>query len=430
MDPVQSLQAVWRRTDALFELLTPEALYDQPIALRQPVLFYVGHLPAFAWNQLARELRGRPPLEAALDVLFARGIDPVGVDTYQAARPEDWPRPGDVLAYRDRARAGLIEIAGGLDLGQADDRRVLHTVVEHERMHHETLLYMFQELTPDRKVRPRGMAAPITRTEPASRVRVPAGRVRLGADAKAVPFGWDNEFPAHDVDVEAFTIDATPVRNAEFRTFVDGGGYRRRDLWDDASWAWRTRRGIERPILWVEVDGRLRHRDFFGDRPWEDTRDWPASVSFAEAQAYARWRGARLPTEAELHRAAYGSPQGMRAHPWGDDAPSAETHGNFGLRRFEPTPVGAFPAGASAWGVHELVGNGWEWTSTPFAPFPGFQPMPNYLGYSRDFFDGGHYVMLGASWATDEVFLRASFRNWFQPHYPFVFSKFRCVTRE
>jgi formylglycine-generating enzyme required for sulfatase activity len=152
-------------------------------------------------------------------------------------------------------------------------------------------------------------------------------------------------------------------------------------------------------------------------------------VSFAEAQAYARWRGGRLPTEAELHRAAYGSPQGPRTHPWGEARP-AGAHGNFGLRRFDPTPVGAFPAGASAWGVHETVGNGWEWTSTPFAPFPGFAPMPNYRGYSQDFFDGRHFVLIGASWATDEVFLRPSFRNWFQPHYPYVFSKFRLVSGE
>jgi ergothioneine biosynthesis protein EgtB len=429
MDPIAALQGAWRRTDALFDLLTGDALYDQPIALRQPVVFYVGHLPAFAWNQLARELRGLAPLHPEHDVLFARGIDPVDVDEYQAARPQDWPAPDEILAYRDRARAGLTDLAAGLDLARAEDRRALHTVVEHERMHHETLLYMFQQLPPGKKVRPRGLAEPPAQAAPNGRVRVPGGRVRLGADPDAVAFGWDNEFPAHDVDVQDFTLDATPVRNAEFRPFVDAGGYRERGLWDDEAWAWRTRRGLERPIAWTVVDGALRQRTFFGDLSLDEVSDWPTSVSFAEAQAYARWRGARLPTEAEFHRAAYGSPRGPRRHPWGDAAPN-ETHGNFGLRHFDPAPVGAFPAGASAWGAHELVGNGWEWTSTPFGPFPGFAPMPNYLGYSRDFFDGRHYVMLGGSWATDEVFLRPSFRNWFQPHYPYVFSKFRCVSRE
>jgi ergothioneine biosynthesis protein EgtB len=429
MEPVSALQGVWHRTDALFALVTPEAIYDQPIALRQPVIFYVGHLPAFAWNQLGALLRGLAPLDAHLDVLFARGIDPVDVDTYQAARPEDWPRPPEVLAYRDHARSRLLDLARSLDLERRDDRQALYTVIEHERMHHETLLYMFQELPPERKVRPRAPAGVHLRALPQSVVRVPGGRVRLGADPRTLAFGWDNEFPAHEVEVADFSIEATPVRNAEFRQFVDAGGYGRRDLWDPDDWDWRVRRNLERPILWVQREGTLRHRTFFEDRPWEEAADWPASVSFAEAAAYARWKGGRLPTEAEFHRAAYGSPEGERAHPWGD-APPADAHGNFGLRRYESTPVGAFPAGASAWGVQETVGNGWEWTSTPFGPFPGFEPMSNYLGYSQDFFDERHYVMLGASWATDESFLRPSFRNWFQPHYPFVFSKFRCVTRE
>jgi ergothioneine biosynthesis protein EgtB len=424
MDPVAALQDAWRRTDAIFDLVVPEALYDQPIALRQPVIFYVGHLPAFAWSQLARERRGLPPLDAGHDALFARGIDPVDVDAYQAARPEDWPAPEAILAYRDRARARLTDLAGGLDLARGEDRRALHTVLEHERMHHETLLYMFQQLQPERKVRPRGLEPITLGALPSGGVRVPGGRVRLGADPGTVAFGWDNEFPAHEVDVAGFTIDATPVRNSEFREFVDAGGYAERALWDADAWAWRARRRLERPLAWTS---RERHRTFFGDCPWDEARDWPVSVSFAEAQAYARWRGARLPTEAEIHRAAYGSPQGARTHPWGE-APPGELHGNFGLRRFDPAPVGAFPAGASAWGVQETVGNGWEWTSTPFAPFPGFTSMPNYRGYSQDFFDGRHFVLLGASWATDEVFLRPSFRNWFQPHYPYVFSKFRCVS--
>ena len=165
----------------------------------------------------------------------------------------------------------------------------------------------------------------------------------------------------------------------------------------------------------------------FGEVPFDDAAEWPASVSHCEAQAFARWSGARLPSEPEFHRAAYATPDGgLRPHPWGDAVPAPE-HANLGFRRWSPTPVGSHPMGASAFGVHELVGNGWEWTRTPFRPFPGFRPLEPYRGYSADFFDERHFVLLGGSWATDLRLVRRSFRNWFQPHYPYVFTKFRLV---
>jgi formylglycine-generating enzyme required for sulfatase activity len=154
---------------------------------------------------------------------------------------------------------------------------------------------------------------------------------------------------------------------------------------------------------------------------------WPVYVSQAEASAYARWKRRRLPTEAEFHRAAFGTPSGTeRVYPWGDSAPDP-TRGNFDFASWEPVPVGARPAGASAWGVHDLVGNGWEWTSTVFGPFEGFAPMATYPEYSADFFDGHHYVMKGGSAATAGELLRRSFRNWFRPNYPYVYATFRTV---
>ena len=145
---------------------------------------------------------------------------------------------------------------------------------------------------------------------------------------------------------------------------------------------------------------------------------WPVYVSQAEAAAYTRWAGARLPTEAEYHRAAFAEPSGReRPYPWGDAQPDA-SHGLFDFRSWSPVAVGRHPAGQSAWGVHDLMGNGWEWTSTTFAPFDGFRPMASYPEYSADFFDGQHLVMKGASPATDAALLRRSFRNWFRPTYP------------
>ncbi|HEY4433323.1 MAG TPA: SUMF1/EgtB/PvdO family nonheme iron enzyme, partial [Candidatus Cybelea sp.] len=146
-----------------------------------------------------------------------------------------------------------------------------------------------------------------------------------------------------------------------------------------------------------------------------------------QADAYAAWAGMRLPSEAEYHRAAYGAPDGgERAFPWGTQEPQAR-HGNFGMARFDPEPVDAHPDGDSAWGVADLIGNGWEWTATPFGPLPGFEPMASYPQYSADFFDGRHYVMKGASPVTARTMIRRSFRNWFFDDYPYMYAKFRCV---
>jgi formylglycine-generating enzyme required for sulfatase activity len=154
---------------------------------------------------------------------------------------------------------------------------------------------------------------------------------------------------------------------------------------------------------------------------------WPVYVSCAEASACARWAGARLPSEAEFQRAAYGTAAGAeRQHPWGDAEP-APAHGVFDFTSWDPEPAGSHPAGRSAWGVDDLVGNGWEWTQTRFAPFPGFTPMASYPEYSADFFDEEHVVMKGASPATARELLRPSFRNWFRPQYPYVYATFRLA---
>ena len=262
---------------------------------------------------------------------------------------------------------------------------------------------------------------------PARSVEVPEGEALLGAARGSVEFGWDNEFPEHRVHVPRFAIDDHPVTNAELLAFVRDGGYDEPRLWREDDWAWRTRRCVQHPHSWVREGGGFRVRSLLKDVPFDRAAEWPAMTSWAEAAAYARWRKAHLPSEAEWRRAAHGTPEGGdRRWPWGDATP-AGCHGNFHFRHGSPLPSGSHPAGASAWGVLELVGNGWEWTGTPFGPFPGFEPLPRYPGYSADFFDGSHYVLLGASWATDEALLRPSFRNWFQPHYPYVFAKFRCA---
>jgi formylglycine-generating enzyme required for sulfatase activity len=268
------------------------------------------------------------------------------------------------------------------------------------------------------------------------RIAIASGAATLGARRDRLAFGWDNEFGELVVPVPAFDIDAHSVTNADFLQFIGDRGYQRRELWDDASWEWREREGIVHPVFWMpEADasgpaaalanGAWAWRGMFEDIPLPPA--WPVYVSQAEAAAYARWQGRRLPTEAEFHRAAFGTPAGGDSpHPWGTAMPSPG-HGNFDFTSWEPVPAGARPAGASGWGVHDLVGNGWEWTETEFAPFPGFTAMASYPEYSAEFFDGRHVVLKGASPATARELVRPSFRNWFRTNYPYVYAKFRTV---
>jgi ergothioneine biosynthesis protein EgtB len=420
-----ALESAWQRSDHLFALLPPAALGTRPIAWRQPFLFYLGHLPAFAWNQLARGVLGQPAFAPALDALFERGIDPADDTEPDKAGPEQgWPALVDVLRYRDEVRTRLRDVLDAPALQES-----LPLVLEHELMHHETLLYMLQELPDEQRETPprdaTDAACGPTRATP-RRVGIPAGRADLGA-ARDGRFRWDNEHPRHECHVAAFEIDALPVTNAEFAEFVAAGGYTQRRWWTDDGWTWVQRGGRRAPHGWRRAGATWRLQALTGAADFARAGDWPASVSQCEALAFTRWSAARLPTEAEFHRAAYGTPDDSpRAHPWGDAALAPE-HGNLAFRRWEPTPAGSHPDGASAFGVHELVGNGWEWTATPFAPFPGFEPLARYPGYSADFFDGRHFVLLGGSWATDARLVRRSFRNWFQPHYPYVFAKFRRV---
>ena len=430
---MDSYRAHRLRTRSIFDLLAADAYYERPIPLRHPVVFYEGHIPAFTVNSFLKKGLGHPGIDSGFEMVFARGIDPGNQVAADAKAISRWPSRDEVQDYGRRvddavldalASAAVVDDANPvLQRGQG-----IHTILEHEVLHQETLLYMWHRFDVARKTRPGRAPAPALEAAAGrddSRVRVPVGRATLGADRDAVRFGWDNEFPLHVVDVAAFEIDAHNVTNEDYRAFVEAGGYAASELWSPAGWARQRETGRDHPLFWERAGTDWHWRGFFETLPLPP--DWPVFVTHDEAAAYARWKGLRLPTEAEFHRAAYGAPDGSeRPHPWGAAAPD-ETRGNFDFRHWDPVPVGSYPAGASAWGVHDLVGNGWEWTSTPFEGFPGFESMASYPEYSADFFDGEHYVLKGASPATGRDLVRGSFRNWFRPGYPYVYAAFRCV---
>ena len=425
------LQVAWRRSDALFALLRPEALLYRPIVWRHPFIFYLGHLPAFAWNQVHR---GRPSSNPYFDDIFSRGIDP-DIDsgdchTHPEA-PRHWPDVAAIALYRDDVRNSVLEALDGARTKPRDEerRRGFHITLEHELMHQETLLYMIYQLSPERKIRPGDFPEDVFRSAPeAAQVAIPGGPARLGAAANEIEYGWDNEFEAVTVNVPAFTVDSLPVTVGQFHDFVASGAYEDRRYWAEGDWGWKTRENLHHPNFWFRERGSWFYRAMFDILPLLAVFSWPAYTSLAEARAYARWRNKRLLTEAEYHRAAFCRPEGPAApYAWGRDLP-ASRHGNFNFTHWSPVPVGSHPDGMSPWGVHELCGNGWEWTDTPFAPFPGFVPQKTYPEYSADFFGGRHFVLKGASWATAARLIRPSFRNWYQAHYPYVFAKFRCVS--
>jgi len=396
------------RTSGLFALIAPDAYDVAPLPLRHPFVFYDGHIPGFAFITLVRDALGRPSVDADLERLFNRGIDPRDADAASAHKRSGWPERERVRAFVAACDAAVIDAFANAPLVDDANPRLVRaqaawTILEHEEMHHETLAYIVHRLARELQ---RGRAF-AHRDEPRARrdpVAIPAGRATLGARREAIPFGWDNEFAEHVVDVPAFAVDADDVTNGEYRAFVRDGG--------------------PLPPNWFERDGTMMLRGFFEDLPLPSS--WPVWCTQEQAAAFARWGGARLMTEAEYHRAAFGTPSGEeRAHPWGDEAPDPARHGNFGWRRFDPEPVGSSPAGDSAWGVHDLVGNGWEWTSTRFAPFDGFAAMASYPQYSADFFDGMHYVIKGAAPVTATALLRRSFRNWFYVDYPYMYAAFR-----
>ena len=415
------------RTRALFDLLDPAAYFHKPIALRNPIVFYEGHLPAFAVNTLIKKGLGRPGIDERLEAIFARGIDPAEEAAAVARGNPAWPDRGVVRAYADAADALIEDVIAAGDVVR-DDHPLLHdaqavwAIIEHEEMHQETLCYMWHRVPHDWKIKPpHYVTAPPrlkdSRPRPARAV-VPAGVADLGTPDDG-RFAWDNERPSHAVSVAAFEIDTLNVTNGDFMEFVEAGGYGDRRCWRPEDWAWLEQDGVTHPSFWERHDGTWYWLAMFErvpimplarqSREAATAAEWPVYVTWAEANAYARWRGERLMTEAEFHRASAGA------------APV-----NIDFARFDPIPVGS-AAGVSTFGVYDLVGNGWEWTSDVFAPFEGFAPLPSYPEYSADFFDGEHVVIKGASPATARGLVRPGFRNWFRPRYPYIYAAFRCV---
>ncbi len=388
LELVAALDSARACTDALLSLVRPDSLYERPIPERHRIVFYIGHLEAFDWNLICRGSFDLPSFQAEFDSLFAFGIDPdsSGLPQDKAA---DWPGLEEVSAYNTRVRGTLNGVL------EESPPELLHVAIEHRLMHAETFAYMLHNLPYDRKLAPRTVPPGNGRPVSPSLVEIPGGRTILGLQ-RGESFGWDNEYQRHSIDVAPFTIGKYKVTNGEYLAFVKAGA--------------------GAPAFWVCRSGRWFYRGMFEEIPLP--LGWPVYVSHDEAAAYAAWLGRRLPTEAEYQRAAFGSP----GEPVLGFDPARD---NYDFCGWDPVPVSSSPE--NKFGVVQLVGNGWEWTSSVFQPFPGFEPFPFYPGYSANFFDGRHYVLKGGSQRTAAKLVRPSFRNWFRDSYPYVYATFRVA---
>jgi iron(II)-dependent oxidoreductase len=330
--------------------------------------------------------------------------------------------PGEARRFISEVRGRVFD---GLDrVGEATPEQLFPYVMveQHEQQHVETMLATHQ-LRTGAPLLGRGAPLPSGRVVPAGSVLVPAGPFTLGVDLDDEPWALDNERPAHRVDLPAFRIAQVPVSNGEWQAFVAAGGYDHPQWWSERGWQHRLQAGLQRPLFWSAAGSRRR----FGHVE-EIPADEPVQhVCFFEAEAFAAWAGARLPTEQEWEKACVWDPVAHRRRrwPWGDSGWRPEM-ANLGGDALRPAPVGAYEHGASAYGVEQMIGDVWEWTSSRFEPWPGFETML-YADYSAPFFGGDYRVLRGGSWAVGGASIRPSFRNWDLPVRRQIFSGVRLA---
>jgi iron(II)-dependent oxidoreductase len=413
-----SLDGGRKRTLGLVDPFSDAELRRSPSRLMSPLVWDLGHCANYEELWLLRNIAGSAPTDPQLD------------DIYNAFEHPRWERPSLPLLGPDEARrymhdirARSLDVLEGIELTPEqrllDRGYVYGMVVQHEHMHDETMLATIQ-LMRERPYPPAVQAPRAVVAVERDMVFVPGGPFEMGTSVE--PWAFDNERPVHTVDVAPFYIDRAPVSNADYLEFMNAGGYSDRRFWGDDGWAYIEETKKTQPGFWE--DGGIRR---YGTLVAIDPDEPVQHVSFHEAQAFATWAGKRLPTEAEWEKAASWSPEGRkRRFPWGDEEDTDGTRSNLGQRYFGPSQIGAYPDGASAYGCHQMLGDVWEWTSSDFQPYPGYEWFP-YKEYSEVFYGGDYKVLRGGSWATHISSVRNTFRNWDYPIRRQIFAGFRCA---
>jgi len=408
------------RSVTLTDAVDDDDLVRQHSKLMSPLVWDFAHIGNQEELWLVRDVGGREPVREDIDNLY---------DAFQHPRAD---RPALPLLSPAEARGYVREVRDKvfdvLERSPLEGRRLeaggfaFGMIVQHEQQHDETMLatHQLRSGAPVLHAPP----PPTGRPLPSPEVLVPAGPFTMGTSIDA--WALDNERPAHDVHVDAYFIDRAPVTNAQYLAFVAADGYDDQRFWSEEGWAYRVKADLTAPRFWVR-DGSSWLRNRFGHVEPIPPDEPVVHVSFHEARAYATWAGKRLPTEPEWEKAARYDPATGRSRrfPWGDEDPGS-SHANLGQRHLSPAPVGAYPEGVSPLGVHQLIGDVWEWLDTGFHGYPGFEAFP-YREYSEVFFGGDYKMLRGGSFGTDPAACRATFRNWDHPIRRQIFAGFRCA---
>ncbi len=417
----EALTRARERSVALTDAVDDEDLVRQHSKLMSPLVWDLAHIGSQEELWLVRDVGGREALRPDIDDIY---------DAFQHARA-DRPElpllgPEETRKYVREVRDKSFDILENVPLqGRrlTEDAFAFGMITQHEQQHDETMLATHQLRKGDPVLH--APAPPPSRSgRLPEEVFVPGGVFTMGTSTE--PWALDNERPAHEVAVEAFFIDTAPVTCGAYAEFLDSGGYQHPKWWSERGWAYRSENGIDAPRFWKREQGGW-WRTRFGVYEKVSVAEPVVHVSFHEAEAYAAWVGRRLPTEREWEKAARFDPATGRSRrfPWGDGEPTPE-HANLGQRHLRPAEVGAYPAGASPMGVHQLIGDVWEWTSSGFEAYPGFAAFP-YKEYSDVFFGGDYRILRGGSFGTDTAAVRGTFRNWDHPIRRQIFSGFRCA---
>ncbi|HYK33066.1 MAG TPA: ergothioneine biosynthesis protein EgtB [Streptosporangiaceae bacterium] len=418
------LIAARARTAGLTDCVDEDDLVRQHSPLMSPLVWDLAHVANQEELWLLRGVGGREPMHPEIDPLYDAFEHP------RANRPSlPLLPPAEARVYASDVRGRVLDLIERVSFTGSrlvDRGFVFGMIAQHEQQHDETMLATHQ-LRQGRQV----LAAPPPGPAPADVLRLPAevlvpgGPFTMGTSTE--PWALDNERPAHVVDVPSFYLDTTPVTNARYMEFISAGGYDEPRWWTTAGWEHRQNAKLSAPLFWRrDGAGQWLRRRFAVIEPVPPAEP-VMHVCWYEADAFARWAGRRLPTEAEWEKAARHDPASGRSlrYPWGDTDPTADV-ANLGQRHLQPAPAGSYPAGAAPSGARQLIGDVWEWTASDFLPYPGFVAWP-YKEYSEVFWGPDYKVLRGGAFSADPVACRGTFRNWDYPIRRQIFAGFRTA---